>query len=133
MGAITIKAITTNTPEGIPPLYQATPSFPALYQPTQSHPPCAIAAPPNPPIKVCEELEGIPSHQVSKFQIIAAINPARTTYKVISPVTVFDTVSATCNLNNQNASTLKKAAQNTAATGLNTCVLTTVAMEFAAS
>jgi len=38
---------------------------------------CAIAAPAKPPIKVCEEEEGIPYHQVSKFQKIAAIKPEK--------------------------------------------------------
>ena len=44
---------------------------------------CAIAAPAKPPIKVCEEEEGIPYHQVSKFQKIAAIKPEKITGKVI--------------------------------------------------
>ena len=35
----------------------------------------AIAAPANPPINVCEEEEGMPNHQVNKFQHIAAIKP----------------------------------------------------------
>jgi hypothetical protein len=30
-----------------------------------------------PPIKVWDELEGIPNHQVNKFQHIAAITPAK--------------------------------------------------------
>ena len=44
---------------------------------------CAIAAPAKPPIKVCEEEEGIPYHQVSKFQKMAAIKPEKITGKVI--------------------------------------------------
>ena len=42
-------------------------------------PVCAIAAPARPPINVCEEEEGIPHHQVKRFQIIAAINPEKIT------------------------------------------------------
>ena len=33
--------------------------------------------------KVCDELEGMPNHQVSKFQAIAAIKPAKITSSVI--------------------------------------------------
>ena len=44
---------------------------------------CAIAAPAKPPIRVCEEEEGIPYHQVSRFQNMAASNPEKITGKVI--------------------------------------------------
>ncbi|MCY1525782.1 hypothetical protein D9M68_607750 [compost metagenome] len=91
-GASTIKPIMTSTPVGI------SPAFPSLYQFTTFKPAWAIAAPAKPPIKVCEELEGIPNHQVSKFQIIAAITPARITTRLISMVcAVLATVSATPN------------------------------------
>lgn len=43
----------------------------------------AIAAPANPPINVCDEEEGIPNHQVRRFQIMAADNPANITCRVI--------------------------------------------------
>src|SRR5690606_237847 len=57
---------------------------------------CAIAAPPKPPIRVCEELEGMPNHQVIRFQPIAATRPARITDKVIySDLTVLAIVLAT--------------------------------------
>jgi len=42
-----------------------------------------MAAPANPPINVCEDDDGIPFHQVIKFQIIAAIIPARITVRLI--------------------------------------------------
>ena len=46
--------------------------------------PCAMmAAPAKPPISVCEEEEGIPFHQVNRFQAIAAITPARMIGKVM--------------------------------------------------
>ena len=44
---------------------------------------CAIAAPAKPPIRVCEEEDGIPYHHVSKFQNMAAIKPEKITGKVI--------------------------------------------------
>ena len=67
---------------------------------TAPNPPAAIPAPAKPPISVCEEDEGIPNHQVSKFHDIAAINPAKITTSPICPettsgLTVFATVSAT--------------------------------------
>ena len=59
-------------------------------------PACAIAAPAKPPIKVWDEEEGIPNHQINKFQAMAAINPEKITGKVIKSVfTVFAIVLAT--------------------------------------
>lgn len=48
---------------------------------TSNRPVFANAAPIKPPIKVCDELEGMPNHQVSKFQKIAAAKPANITVK----------------------------------------------------
>jgi hypothetical protein len=45
---------------------------------------CAMAAPANPPIRVWDEDEGIPYHQVRRFQNIAASNPEKITGKVIN-------------------------------------------------
>ena len=64
------------------------------------NPAAAMAAPANPPINVCEEEEGIPYHQVSKFQLIAASNPDKMITipwlpLTISGFTVFATVFAT--------------------------------------
>ena len=80
------------------------------------NPPCAIAAPANPPINVCEEEDGIPFHQVIKFQVIAPINPEIITGSVTNSLcTVFATVFATpWSLNIKNATKLKKAAHKTA-------------------
>ena len=101
---------------------------------TTSQPAWATAAPAKPPIKVCEEEEGIPSRQVSKFQNVAAINPARITQRSIALLsTVFATVFPTLISKTQNAKTLKKAAHITAWNGVRTFVDTTVAIEFAAS
>ena len=94
-----------------------------------------IPAPANPPIKACELLEGIPNHQVSRFQQIAPINApkitaASTTSAATMPV---PTVCATWSPKNKNAMKLKNAAQITAYCGRSTRVETTVAMELAAS
>src|SRR5687768_4623039 len=102
-------------------------------------PACASAAPMNPPNKVWEELEGIPNHQVSRFQQIAAINPEKITSRVMkcsstdlaivlpilnSPIIYFET---------KKAAKLNTAAHSTAWNGVNTFVETMVAIELAAS
>ena len=47
---------------------------------TRTHvPPLAIPAPISPPISACEELLGSPSHQVMRFQTIAAMSAHRST------------------------------------------------------
>ena len=79
-----------------------------------------MAAPANAPISVCDEDDGIPNHQVNKFQNIAAINPEKTIGRVTnSSITVLDTVSAMpkppiTNLAMKNATKLKNAAHITA-------------------
>ena len=45
---------------------------------------CAMAAPANPPINVCDEDDGIPYHQVSRFQKIAASSPEKITGSVMN-------------------------------------------------
>ena len=95
-------------------------SFPAITpNPSQSDPlamaTCVTAAPANPPIKVCEEDYGIPSHQVRRFHAVAANKPARITHKSMAVLsTVLATVFPTLMSNTQNANTLKNAAQITA-------------------
>jgi hypothetical protein len=76
----------------------------------------AMAAPAKPPISVCEDEEGIPYHQVSRFQDIAATNPEMITGSVMnSSFTVLAIVFATpWSLNIKKATKLKKAAQTTA-------------------
>ncbi len=47
---------------------------------TRTHiPPLTIPAPISPPISACEELLGSPSHQVMRFQLIAAMSAHRST------------------------------------------------------
>src|SRR3982750_3724287 len=80
------------------------------------NPPLAIAAPARPPINVCDEEEGMPNHQVNKFQMMDPISPERTTVSVIhSGFTVFATVFATpWSLKIKKAAKLNNAAQITA-------------------
>src|SRR5437660_7603963 len=49
-------------------------------------PAAASIAPITPPISACDELDGIPKNQVSRFQTIAPIRPAATTVSVTSLV-----------------------------------------------
>jgi hypothetical protein len=43
-----------------------------------------MPAPAKPPISVCDELDGMPNHQVIRFQVIAATRPANTTCMVMN-------------------------------------------------
>src|ERR1700681_824071 len=98
-----------------------------------------MAAPMNPPRRVWDELEGIPNHQVSRFQAIAPINPEKITSIVIKSLLtelaiVFPILNSPIRyFEMKNAAKLNKAAQSTAWKGVRTLVETMVAMEFAAS
>jgi hypothetical protein len=102
-------------------------------------PPYAMAAPENAPIKACDDDDGIPNHQVSRFQKMAASRPEKITTSISWPYTtsvftVFAIVLATpWSLKIKKATKLNVAAQSTACVGVNTFVETTVAIEFAAS
>ena len=72
-------------------------------------------APAKPPINVCDDEEGIPNHQVNKFQKVAANSPARITQRSIALLsTVLATVFPTLMSKTQNAIILNVAAQITA-------------------
>src|SRR4051794_11546798 len=64
---------------------------------TASKPAAATAEPTTPPISACEELEGSPKYQVTRFQAIAPIRPAKTIVGVITSAltTSLATVAAT--------------------------------------
>ena len=102
---------------------------------TAAIPPLATAAPAYAPIRAWDELVGSASHQVSRFQRIAPVRPAKITGSVtIWMSTVpWPTVDATAVPNTNAAMKLKNAAQMTAFPGERTRVETTVAIEFAAS
>lgn len=102
---------------------------------TELQPVLATAAPTNPPTSVWEELEGSPSHQVARFQQIAATKAEPMTVRFITSglMTPFPIVVATFNGKIRKATKLKKAAMQTAAKGERTLVDTTVAIEFAES
>src|SRR5512138_2374104 len=64
---------------------------------TASAPAAAKAEPTTPPISACDELDGNPRYQVTRFQKIAPTSPAKTTVGVITPAstTSLATVAAT--------------------------------------
>src|SRR5262249_16632884 len=93
------------------------------------------AAPTKPPISACDDDVARPHRHVSRFQASAAISAASpiagvTTAGSTVPLAM---VFATCTPNTANATKLKNAAHTTAQRGDSTRVLTTVAIEFAAS
>ncbi len=104
-------------------------------QPRTLVPPLLMPAPISPPISACDELDGIPYHQVMRFQPIAPISAATTTVlsTTCGSTIPLPMVLATCSGKKTNATKLKKAAHATAMRGESTRVETTVAIEFAAS
>src|SRR6187402_1009967 len=96
-------------------------------------PACASAAPMKPPSKVWEELEGMPNHQVRRFQQMAAISPEKMTSKLIKSLpTELAMVLPILNspityLEMKKAAKLNTAAQRTAWKGVRTFVETMVA------
>ena len=88
----------------------------------------------SPPINACEELEGNPSHQVSRFHAIAPKSAARIVFWSARPVSMipFPTVFATAVVTNAPAR-FASAAMNTAHRGESARVETDVATAFAVS
>ena len=80
-------------------------------------PALATPAPTKPPTSACEDEEGMPNHQVIKFQEMAPLNaPKITALSIISlEIMPLPTVLATCRPKNRKATKLKNAAQTTAA------------------
>ena len=102
---------------------------------TAESPSLAIPAPSSPPINACELLDGMPSHQVTMFQVIAPISAPKITCAsmTLAPTMPVPTVCATCSPKNRKAMKLKNDAHSTAYCGRSTRVDTMVAIEFAAS
>src|ERR1700744_5519389 len=72
---------------------------------TACPPAAAIVEPMTPPISACEELDGIPNNQVTRFQRIPPIKPARTTVTVTSPVWTRPLAIVAATLSDRNAPT----------------------------
>src|SRR5207244_9615055 len=95
---------------------------------------CAIAAPTSPPIRACDELDGSPSHHVSRFQTMAPSSAASTVFVSVRPTftiplpTVFATAVVT-----KAPAMLATDAMATATRGESARVETDVATAFAVS
>src|SRR5262249_11796972 len=98
-------------------------------------PALATPAPARPPISACEELDGMPNHQVSRSQAMAPVSAAKTmlTSITLGSTTPVPIVLATWVEKTRKATKLKNAAHSTAQRGESTRVETTVAIELAAS
>src|ERR1700742_3539169 len=68
-------------------------------------PAAAIVDPTTPPISACDELDGMPKYQVSKFQIIPPARPANTTVNVTKPVSTKPLAIVAATLSERNAPT----------------------------
>src|SRR5712691_6868593 len=103
-------------------------------QSTPFSPDWASAAPTRPPMRACEELEGRPNHQVSRFQAIAPSSAARTVRVLIrSEATMsLPTVFATAVVTNAPAR-FAADATSTAIRGVSARVETDVATALAVS
>ena len=106
--------------------------------PLQNTIPCGTSrvAPTRPPIRACEDEDGMPKYQVTRFQTIAPARPARTTPNPLVPggglITPLPTVAATCPPRNEPIR-LPTAAMTSATLGVSARVDTDVAIALAAS
>src|SRR4051812_9527181 len=112
-----------------------TMTFSTMPSPSMTLAPSATkAAPTTPPMRAWEELEGRPSHQVARFQVIAPMRPANTTVVVIASAWTIPlaTVAATASEMKAPAK-FRTADMATAKRGDMARVDTDVAMAFAVS
>ena len=88
-----------------------------LAQPSTPVPPLLMPAPMRPPMSACDELDGMPYHQVMRFQAIAPTSAAMITVlsTIAGSMIPLPMVLATCSGKITKAMKLKKAAQATAA------------------
>src|SRR5215210_1862594 len=101
---------------------------------TAEEPAAAKAAPTTPPIRACEDDEGSLKYQVSRFQKIAPIRPAKTTVRVMSAGLTMPLAIVAATSSDRNAPTkLRIAAIVTATRGAMARVEIDVATAFAVS
>src|ERR1017187_548798 len=93
-------------------------------------PAAAMVDPITPPISACDELEGIPKNQVSRFQIIPPASPAATTLSVTSLVSTRPLAIVAATLSDRNAPTKFSTPDRATATrGFNALVAMDVAID----
>src|SRR5262245_59235135 len=101
---------------------------------TADVPTAAIVEPTIPPMRACDDEDGTPNHQVTRFQVLPPTSPAKITVVVMAPASTipFATVAAT--LIEMNAPTKFRApAMPTAILGFSAPVAIVVAIAFAVS
>ena len=97
-------------------------------------PPATKAAPTTPPMRACEELDGNPKYQVSRFQRMAPTRPANTTVSVMSPLLTMPLAIVAATERESSAPTkLRAPASRTATRGRRAPVAIEVAIAFAVS
>lgn len=107
--------------------------FTRIVQLTWVNPAWAIPPPTSPPIKACDELEGMPRYQVIKFQMMAPISAAMTTSWETEEPTIPDPIVFATAVPDSAPKKLSPAAIKIATNGVKTLVETTVAIAFAVS
>src|ERR1700722_1276965 len=96
---------------------------------TADPPAAAIVEPMTPPISACDELDGIPNSQVSRFQMMPPASPANTTVSVTTPVSTRPLAIVAATVSDRNAPTkLRTPDSATATRGLRALVAIDVAM-----
>ena len=101
---------------------------------TAPPPEATRVAPTTPPISACEEEDGIPNHQVARFQLIAPIRPPRTTTGVIAPASTIPSATVAATESEMKAPRkLRTAAMPTATFGGSAPVAIVVAIALAVS
>src|SRR5580698_7083978 len=101
---------------------------------TACDPAAASIAPMTPPISACDELDGMPSSQVTRFQTIAPASPANTTVSVTRPVSTRPLAIVAATDRDRNAPTrFSTADRPTATRGLSALVAMDVAIALAVS
>ena len=97
-------------------------------------PEAAIVAPMTPPISACEELDGMPNSQVSRFQMIPPASPAATTVSVTSSLSTRPLAIVAATARDRNAPTkFSRPEMATAIFGGSAPVAIDVAMAFPVS
>ncbi|MNW51689.1 hypothetical protein D3C74_291810 [compost metagenome] len=92
-------------------------------------PTAARTEPTTPPMRACEELDGIPSNQVSRFQVIPPTRPASTTSRVMMFASTIPLAMVAATARDRNAPTrLRTADSATAVLGLRARVAMDVAI-----
>ncbi len=72
---------------------------------TACPPAAAIVEPTTPPMSACDELDGMPKNQVSRFQVMPPARPANTTVSVTSLVSTRPLAIVAATLNDKKAPT----------------------------